>query len=247
MGHSVTMQQPPNPQPAYKMPVDKGYNIRINRWLCLILCLLCATATVRGQTPAPLAPQPTPQAVESGVDDFGPSRAELSPAQERTLWQDIQRNLATLRDAGKLPSSNSPQAVTYAFPLRLTPGLPDAAGLRVSAFAYHNPSGAQVVDYNGGTRTVAGHRGTDYALWPFSWNKLDAGDVQVVAAAAGTVVGSFNVDPTDHNCNSPSSDPWNYVALLHADGRLTIYGHLRYNSLTSKGVGASVGSSTSRM
>jgi len=30
------------------------------------------------------------------------------------------------------------------------------------------------------------------------------------------------------------------VALVHADGRMTIYGHLRYNSLTSKGIGQTV-------
>ena len=30
------------------------------------------------------------------------------------------------------------------------------------------------------------------------------------------------------------------MALLHADGRLTIYGHMRYNSLTSKAVGQTV-------
>jgi len=51
---------------------------------------------------------------------------------------------------------------------------------------------------------------------------LDAGEVQVIAAAAGTIVSKANVDPTDHNCISSSSDPWNYVALVHADGRMTI-------------------------
>jgi murein DD-endopeptidase MepM/ murein hydrolase activator NlpD len=97
-----------------------------------------------------------------------------------------------------------------------------------------------VLDYNGGTRTYDTHRGTDYALSPFRWNKLDAGEVQVVAAADGTLINKVNGDPTDHNCNVSSNDTWNYVALLHADGRLTIYGHMRYNSLTSKGVGATV-------
>ena len=130
--------------------------------------------------------------------------------------------------------------VTYAFPLRLAPGLPDAAGFRVSAFSDHNPTAAQVLDYNGGARTYDGHRGTDYALWPFGWNKLDASEMQVTAAAAGTIVNAVNVDPTDKNCNTSSADPWNYITLLHADGRLTIYGHLRYNSLTSKAPGQSV-------
>jgi murein DD-endopeptidase MepM/ murein hydrolase activator NlpD len=51
-----------------------------------------------------------------------------------------------------------------------------------------------------------------------------------------------NVDSTDHNpCDGGSnSDPWNYVALVHDDGRMTIYGHMRYNSLTGKAVGQTV-------
>jgi murein DD-endopeptidase MepM/ murein hydrolase activator NlpD len=97
-----------------------------------------------------------------------------------------------------------------------------------------------VQDYNGGTRTYDAHRGTDIAAYPFSWNKMDAGEVQVIAAAAGTIVAKANVDPTDHNCNAASSDPWNYVALVHSDGRMTIYGHMRYNSITSKGIGQTV-------
>jgi murein DD-endopeptidase MepM/ murein hydrolase activator NlpD len=173
-------------------------------------------------------------------ENYTPPGEDLSPAQEQAMWEEIQFNLEALRSAGALAAPNAAQTVTYAFPLRLAPGLPDYAGFRVSAFSDHNPASGQVLDYNGGTRTYDGHRGTDYALWPFSWNKLDAGDVQVIAAAAGTIISYANVDSTDHNCSSSSSDPWNYVALVHADGRMTIYGHLRYNSLTSKGLGQTV-------
>jgi hypothetical protein len=216
------------------------YKVFTKRWLPLILFMLCATGWLSGPTSAVLPPQPIPQPVVAGEEDWEPSRDEISPAQEQAMWEEIQRNIATLRDAGALTQLNTPSAVTYTFPLRLAPSLTDYAGFRVSAFADHNAATGPVLDYNGGTRTYDGHRGTDYALWPFSWNKLDAGEVQVIAAAAGTLVSSANVDPTDHNCNSSSSDPWNYVALVHADGRMTIYGHLRYNSLTGKSVGQTV-------
>lgn len=156
------------------------------------------------------------------------------------MLAEIQHNLAQLRQAGLLAAPTAGPAVPYNFPLRLAAGLPDYAGFRVSAFADHNAASGQVMDYNGGTRTYDGHRGTDYALWPFSWNKLDEGAVEVIAAAAGTIAAKANVDATDKNCGSASADPWNYVALVHADGRMTIYGHLRYNSLTSKGVGQTV-------
>jgi hypothetical protein len=62
----------------------------------------------------------------------------------------------------------------------------------------------------------------------------------VIAAAPGTIAFKANVDPTDHNCGGMSPDPWNYVGVVHADGRLTLYGHMRYDSLTPKDVGDTV-------
>lgn len=156
------------------------------------------------------------------------------------MWEEIQRNLAALRASGALPPRDSLLAVTYGFPLQMAPGLPDSAGFRVSAFVDHNAAIGAVLDYNGGSRTYDEHRGTDYALYPFGWNKVDAGEVQVIAAAAGTIVAKADVDPTDHNCGVSSADPWNYVALTHSDGRMTIYGHMRYGSVTSKSVGQAV-------
>ena len=158
------------------------------------------------------------------------------------MWKEIRRNIATLQEQAILAAPDITQAVAYAFPLRMAHGLPDYAGFRVSAFGDHNSTVGQVLDYNSGTRTYDGHLGTDYALWPFSWNKVDAGEVQVIAAAAGTIVNKENVDSTDHNpCDGSSSDDkWNYVAITHADGRLTIYGHMRYNPLTSKAIGQTV-------
>jgi murein DD-endopeptidase MepM/ murein hydrolase activator NlpD len=172
-------------------------------------------------------------------------RDDISPAQEQAMWNEIRRNVAMLREQGLLATADvtsAAQAVTYTFPLRTAPGLPDYAGFRVSAFVDHNAAAVQVLDYNGGSRTYDGHHGTDYALWPFSWNKVNAGEVQAVAAAAGTIAYRANVDPTDHNpCDGGSNnDAWNYVALVHADGRLTIYGHMRYNSLTTKSIGKTV-------
>jgi murein DD-endopeptidase MepM/ murein hydrolase activator NlpD len=213
----------------------------MNRWLSLIFSMICITGLVVGATSA-INPQPISQPVVTGGEDVDLPRDELSPAQEQAMWEEIQRNIAMLRARGTLAAPDASQAVTYNFPLRLAPGLPDYAGFRVSAFVDHNPASGQVLDYNSGTRTYDGHRGTDYALYPFNWNKVDAGEVQVIAAAPGTIVGKANVDPTDHNpCDGgSSSDPWNYVALVHADGRMTIYGHIRYNSLTPKGIGQTV-------
>lgn len=211
--------------------------MRVSHGLAMPLFLLCTLGLIAA--PVSTAAGPPQPAVVSGAPDEPPGD-DLAPAEEQAMWQTIQHNLATLRSAGALAGPNTAQAVTFGWPLRMAPGLADYAGFRVSAFADHNPTSGQVLDYNGGTRTYDGHHGTDIALYPFSWNKVDAGEVQVIAAAAGTIVAKANVDATDHNCNSASSDPWNYVALAHADGRMSIYGHMRYNSLTSKTIGQSV-------
>jgi murein DD-endopeptidase MepM/ murein hydrolase activator NlpD len=211
----------------------------MNHRLAFILRTFWLTSLLIGTTVTLLARQPQPQPVGLGVEESHFVHDEISPAQEQAMWEEIQRNLVLLKNAGLLPPTTT-TSVTYNFPLRLAPGLPDYAGFRVSAFSDHNAASGQVLDYNGGTRTYDGHRGTDYALSPFGWNKLDAGAVEVIAAADGTILLKSNTDPTDHNCNVSSPDPWNYVALVHADGRLTIYGHMRYNSLTSKGIGETV-------
>ena len=83
--------------------------------------------------------------------------------------------------------------------MHMAPCLPDYAGFRVSAFVDHISAVGQMQDYNGGARTYDGHHGTDYALWPFNWNKVDAGEVQVIAAATGTDVNKADTDSTDHN------------------------------------------------
>jgi len=198
---------------------------------------LLASAAVASESPR----WDAPALVTDGDADPLPSRDALSPAQEKILWDEIRHNVAALRSL-QLALPDIAQTVTYNFPLRVEPGLPDYAGFRISAFSDHNAAvgTSQVLDYNGGNRTYDGHRGTDIALYPFSWNKVDSGDMQVIAAAAGTIAYKDDTDASDHNCNVASADPWNYIGVVHSDGRLTLYGHMRHNSLTAKGVGQAV-------
>ena len=171
----------------------------MNRQHSLILYVISIAGLIIGPAPAISPPPPALQPMAAGGEELDQPHDELSPAQEQAMWEEIQRNLALLRMQGTIAAPNAAQVVTYDFPLRLAPGLPDYAGFRVSAFADHNSASGPVLDYNGGTRTYDGHHGTDYALWPFGWNKVDAGEVQVIAAAAGTIINKVNVDPTDHN------------------------------------------------
>ena len=210
--------------------------------------LLFAAASLNGMLiNGACASQPQPTGAATLPYEGGQAesvRDHLSARQEERMWTEIQHNIAMLRKNSLLPMSDTALTVTYNFPLRMAPGLPDHEGFRVSAFADHNPAAGttQVLDYSGGTRTYDSHRGTDFALWPFGWNKVDGGEVQVIAAAAGTIAYKSEIDPTDHNpCDGGSAnDPWNFIGVVHGDGRLTIYGHMRYNSLTRKLVGDSV-------
>jgi len=69
-----------------------------------------------GLTPAIIPPQPTPQPVVVGGEDLDMPRDEISPAEEQAMWEEIQRNIATLRDAGALAVPNAAQTVTYNIP-----------------------------------------------------------------------------------------------------------------------------------
>jgi len=67
---------------------------------------------------------------------------------------------------------------------------------------------------------------------------MDAGEVNVVAAAKGVLV--YKVDGNfDRRCAFNSSQ-WNVVYIRHADSLLTWYGHLKKNSVTQKQVGDSI-------
>jgi hypothetical protein len=95
----------------------------------------------------------------------------------------------------------------------------------------------QLLDYNNGTRTYDlatgyNHQGADYGLWPFGWQMMDAGAIEVVAAADGIIM--YKSDGNyDRNCGFNNSD-WNAVYVQHTDGTSAWYGHLKNGSLTAK-------------
>ena len=95
-----------------------------------------------------------------------------------------------------------------------------------------------LLDYECDARTYNGHRGTDYATWPFHFLKMDLDLVEVVAVAPGTIVlrqdGNYDrqCDWNDYN--------WNAVYVRHADGSEIWYGHLKNGSVTTKNVGETV-------
>ncbi|MCC7540395.1 MAG: M23 family metallopeptidase [Deltaproteobacteria bacterium] len=99
--------------------------------------------------------------------------------------------------------------------------------MTVTAYRDHGGN----TDWNCGSNTYSGHRGTDYGTYG-GWAAVDEGRA-VVAAAEGTVVeahdGEFDRCTTG-GCGGGGG--WgNYVAVQHADGVITYYAHQRTGSI----------------
>jgi uncharacterized protein (TIGR03382 family) len=100
----------------------------------------------------------------------------------------------------------------------------------VTAYRDLTGAGGGLKDWGCGTKTYDGHRGTDMGVGGFAG--MDAGR-DVVAAAPGVVTathdGSFDRCTTG---DCAGGGGWgNYVAIKHADGKITYYAHLKKYSV----------------
>ncbi len=193
-----------------------------------------------GQPPA----QPS-VAAASGfweIDRDGPC---VTPEQRAEIGTYLAANIADLRARGILPESNDKTAgVLLQWPLRAAAGVGDPGYHGISNYVDQDATYPNHLrDYNCGTRTydLSGgynHAGTDIFTWPFSWLKMDNNDVEIVAGAAGVIVGKYD-GHFDHNCGFGGGQ-WNAVYVQHADGSVAWYGHMKSGSTTAKNVGAAV-------
>ena len=169
----------------------------------------------------------------------------VSPELDRRIVEAVARNMEMLKKQGRLPATVPSKISGLAWPLGPNPGIGmDYHG--ISNFvdlnlAYPN----QVRDYTCAARSYdnAGgynHRGIDYFIWPFPWHLMDTGAVDVVAAAPGTLIekrdGAF-----DRQCSwANAPDDANYVIILHSDGTIARYLHLKQGSVTSLPIGTAI-------
>lgn len=166
---------------------------------------------------------------------------DVSPAQRAAIRERLEGAAQAL---GMPDGAQGASPVRFSWPLAAAPHLTSPGYHGISNFVDQNdafPNALQ--DYNCGTRTYDlasgyNHSGIDIFLWPFAWNKMDNDDVQVVAAAPGTILDREDGN-YDRNCDF-SNPNWNAVYVMHADGTVAWYGHLKRNSVTSKQVGDSV-------
>ena len=173
---------------------------------------------------------------------YQPPRGGLAQEDWQRIQDAIDENIEMLAGQGSLPLED--ETVVLGWPLQPSRELTDYDYHGIWDFVDHNPAypGA-LEDFACGSRTydTAGgynHRGTDFFLWPFPWKKVENAEVEVIAAAPGTIVykqdGNF-----DRQCSWVNST-WNAVYVRHHDGTTAWYGHLKNGSLTGKGVGDSV-------
>jgi murein DD-endopeptidase MepM/ murein hydrolase activator NlpD len=98
--------------------------------------------------------------------------------------------------------------------------------------AYYDRGGTK--DWNCGSVTYSGHRGTDFAILG-GFTAMDAGR-DIVSAAAGDV--TYTHDGEFDRCTSGScaggSGFGNWVKIKHADGRETYYGHMKKGTVAVK-------------
>jgi len=162
----------------------------------------------------------------------------LADTERAAIQKELDENITRLEAEGKLKSLKSGAAVSFDWPLRVKPELNYNNYYYILGHVDQN-SGAGILDYNCGSRTYDGHDGTDIMTWPFPWYLYDNDYVEVVAAAAGTIIGKPDGN-FDKRCSWVSGASWNAVYIRHADNSVAWYGHMKKNSLTSKAIGDSV-------
>ncbi|MEL6536968.1 MAG: peptidoglycan DD-metalloendopeptidase family protein [Bacteroidota bacterium] len=187
----------------------------------------------------PFAHYAQPVAEGMGVMDTHSAAACISPERR----SELQTILAAQQKRLGLPARGE-EEIRFIWPVRQGINYNEPAVMGISNYVDHNEDVQNLLlDFSCGRRTYDlnngyNHSGTDIFTWPFSWEKMDRDQVEVVAAAEGVII--FREDnQKDRNC-SFNSDPWNAVYVQHADGTIAWYGHLKRNSLTDKQVGDSL-------
>ena len=168
----------------------------------------------------------------------------LTEDQRIQIRHELEANIRMLQQQGKHDLNRSGNPVSFEFPLQWNIPTDAHAFYVIPSYADHDPAYPGFLeDYNCGDRTYDrndgfDHKGTDYRLWPFQWNMMDAEAVKIVAAADGIIIGKY--DGYDDRSCTWNSNQWNAVYLRHADGSRSWYGHMKKNSVTTKAIGESV-------
>ncbi len=170
-------------------------------------------------------------------ENAGPCLAQELRKQELAL---VRERIEEFRNQGKIgPFSDEPVELT--FPLDTADHFNGWALHGISNFVDHDPDyPGQLLDYECGSRTYDlpsgyNHRGIDYYTWPFAFYQMEQSTHNIVASAPGMIIQKIDGHP-DRNCDFDNPN-WNAVYVLHDDGSVLWYGHMKKDSTTEKEIG----------
>ncbi|WP_296382375.1 peptidoglycan DD-metalloendopeptidase family protein [Winogradskyella sp.] len=205
--------------------------------ITLFVFLLFVMSFCRAQTPD--------VSVNGGEFVFNPEKKPcLTSEQRRDIIQTVKSSLEELQLQNNLYYSESRRGnhPLFIWPIQKASNVTFNDVWAISNYVDHNTNFPnQITDYNCGTKsydTTSGynHQGMDIYNWPFTWKLMDDDGVEIIAAAPGQIIyksdGEF-----DRSCNFNTTTPWNAVYVQHSDGSVTMYGHMKNGSTTSKNVG----------
>lgn len=177
----------------------------------------------------------------------------ISPQQRAFVEEQIKKNLIRLGMDNAASRARTAAHPLFVLPLKRAAGFTDPDYYYVVNYVDLNPAtgpnswnqyGSTNLDYTCGNRSYdqmggGNHTGIDFGLFPFAWHKMANNQVEVIAAAAGTIIQKSDGND-DQSCGSTITGGPNTVTILHADGSRAYYYHLKKNTLTSKAVGQTV-------
>ena len=131
--------------------------------------------------------------------------------------------------------------MSFELPLRRGLSNKNPGLITIAAFMDHDDVFPDsLLDYNCGERTYDAddfnHNGTDYNGVQFPWLTMANDGMVVIAAADGEIIEIHDGEP-DNNCSFNSDSDANRVILLHDDGSIAIYAHMKTGSITPRKVG----------
>lgn len=173
---------------------------------------------------------------QGGAYEF-PQTICLKDSDRAAMFEMIHENIDALGLSNTAHSNNN-MVTSFGFPLKKADGLEWNNFYGISNFYDQDPNTNGIGDYSCSDRTYDGHKGVDFFTWPFPWYLVENDLIEVIAAANGTIVGKLDGNDDD-NCEL-ENETWNAIYVLHVDGSLAWYGHMKKNSLTDKGIGDNV-------
>jgi len=160
----------------------------------------------------------------------------ITPKQYKVIEKQCADNikLLGLENVGK----SSTKSTLFSWPVRTANGLNDCSYYYIGNYVDQDTTSPGIKDWNCGSVTYDGHQGTDICSFPYPFYKMDNNQIEVIAAAPGTIINKVD-GHYDKNCAMGDSTA-NYIVIQHADGSCAMYWHMKKNSLTSKILGQTV-------